>query len=241
MPTLQAIQKAEWGACIPAGEWEIYRDVIKHVRASGVRFAIGGAFGLAAYTNHLRNTKDLDLYVLPADRDKAVGALSAAGMTDYYDQLSYDRRWIYRGWRDNLIVDIIWAMANQRDQIDEEWLDNARAIDCRGEHLLVIAPEEMLWQKLYVMQRDRCDWPDVLNMLGALGGELDWHRLMRRLGPDRPLLGGALSVFKWVCPDRCASIPAWVWQQTGITPPDAAEGQDCRRLGLLDSRPWFHV
>ena len=80
---------------------------------------MGGAFGLGAYTGAWRNTKDLDLYILPPDRDTVVSVLTEAGLDDYYGQLAYDRRRIYRSFTDDIIVDAVRAMANRRALVDE--------------------------------------------------------------------------------------------------------------------------
>ena len=87
-----------------------------------IPFAIGGAFAVATYTGSWRNTKDLDLYVLPESRDRMIGLLTRLGLEDYYQTLAYDRWWIYRATADDTIVDLIWAMANHRAQIDELWM-----------------------------------------------------------------------------------------------------------------------
>ena len=96
----------------------------------------------------------------------------------------------------------------------------------------------MLWQKLYVMQRERCDWPDVLNLIYAVGARLDWRRLLARMGDDWPLLAGVLSVYDWLCPERAAQLPGWVRDRFGM----AAAGPCSRsRADLLDRRPWFPI
>ena len=46
-------------------------------------------------------------------------------------------------------------MANHRAQVDEMWLDSGQSIELEGEYFPVIPPEETLWTKLYVLQRDR--------------------------------------------------------------------------------------
>jgi len=61
-------QEIAWIDVIPADQWPLYRQAIQAVRRAGIRFLVGGGFGLAAYTGRWRNTKDMDLYVLPADR-----------------------------------------------------------------------------------------------------------------------------------------------------------------------------
>lgn len=203
---------------------------------------LAGAFSLATYTGHWRNTKDLDFYVLPEDREVMVKALTHAGFTDYYHQVPYVQHWIYRAWKHDCIVDIIWAMANQRAQVDAAWFERAPEITVRGERLAVVPPEELLWCKLYVMQRDRCDWPDVMNLVHSVGDELDWEHLVHRLEGDVPLLAGLLNVYRWLCPGApLRNLPSVL---NDATPSQASrnghvqrEGQS--RIELLDTRPWF--
>ena len=68
-----------WAAAISEEEWGLYRRAIEALRKSDLRFMLGGGFGLAAYTGRWRDTKDIDFYIHPADRDVAVAALTRAG------------------------------------------------------------------------------------------------------------------------------------------------------------------
>lgn len=235
-----AAAQVEWGQRIPDPEWEVYHTAIRTARELGIPFAFGGAFALAAYTGSLRNTKDFDFYVRPENRDAMVRALTAAGLEDYFGRLAYDRSWIYRGSRDDIIVDVIWAMANQRALVDEEWLTQGPEVTIRGERLRPIPVEELIWSKLYVLQRERCDWGDVFNLLDAQASAVDWKRLLGRLGEDGPLLAGALSVFAWLVPDRVDHVPADVWSRLGVSAPGREPPSEfAARVTLLDSRPWF--
>jgi hypothetical protein len=226
---------------IPDEQWEVYRRVIREARALGVRFAFGGAFATACYTGQLRNTKDFDFYILPADLDAMKRAMSIAGLQDYYEQLSYDRSWIYRASREDIIVDAIWAMANHRTVVDERWVTDGPEVTIRGEPLRAIPVEELIWSKLYVLQRERCDWGDVFNLMEAQAEAMRWNHLVDRMGEDIPLLAGALAVFSWLAPHRVSSIPQSVWSRAGLRAPPAAGGADLSltRANLLDSRPWF--
>src|SRR6185437_3416515 len=130
-----------------------------------------------------RNTKDLDLYVGPAHKDEMIELLSALGFRDYYDEKPYDRWWIYRAVKDGTIIDVIWAMANHRQQIDDLWMSGPE-VTLRGRRMKVLPAEAMLWDKLYIMQRERCDWGDVLNLMYAAGPSVDWEMLLGRIGED---------------------------------------------------------
>jgi hypothetical protein len=232
---------ALWASDIPESQWRVYRRVLEEARTAGIRVAFGGAFALAAYTGELRNTKDFDLYVLPEDRHAMTQAMTRAGLADYYEQVPYDRAWIYRATQGESVVDAIWAMANLRALVDQDWLTLGPELDLRGERVRPIPPEELIWSKLYVLQRDRTDWPDVLNLIDALAPRLDWDRLIARLGPDLPLLAAALSLFAWLAPAQAARIGPNVWSAAGVRPPaPAPDGHASRaRADLFDSRRWF--
>jgi hypothetical protein len=170
-----------------------------------------------------------------------IQAMARAGLADFYEQVPYDRAWIYRATQGETIVDAIWAMANLRTHVDEDWLTLGPELDVRGERVRPIPAEELIWSKLYVLQRDRADWPDVFNLIDALAPRLDWDRLIARMGADLPLLAAALTVFAWLSPARAAGIPPQVWGAVGARPPEPAQERHVSRAraDLLDSRPWF--
>jgi hypothetical protein len=226
---------------IPDEQWNVYQRAIREARGLGVRFAVGGAFATALYTGQLRNTKDFDFYILPADIERMKRAMAAAGLQDYYEQLPYDPSWIYRGSHGDIIVDAIWAMANHRASVDERWVTQGPEVTIRGELLRALPAEELIWSKLYVLQRERCDWGDVFNLMEAQAEAMRWNHLVDRMGEDIPLLAGALAVFSWLAPHRVSSIPQSVWSRAGLRAPPAAGGADLSltRANLLDSRPWF--
>ncbi len=201
---------------------------------------IGGGFGLAVYTKHWRRTKDMDFYVLPDERHALIAALEQEGFLDLYDKLSYDRGWIHRSIRDGVIVDIIWSMANRRAEVDEQWFTHATQVNLRGEALQIIPPEELLWCKTYILQRDRSDWPDIFNLLYAVGPSLKWEHLLARFESDVPLLKALLTVFDWVCPNRAARFPSELREQLQLPQPSLiTEEEQKQRVKSLDMRAWF--
>lgn len=230
----------DWASGITDDEWEVYQSAIIALRRAGVPFMLGGGFAHAAFTGRWRNTKDIDFYTLPSDRDLAVKALTAAGFDDYYSTLAYDRAWIYRSVKRGVIVDIIWAMANQRAQVDAIWLERAGRISIRGEQIHLLPIEEFAWCKMYIVQRDRCDWIDVLNLFYCNGPGIDWDHLILRLGPDVPLLRSLLTLYAWLHPERASLLPEDLLDRLGLRPPvldDADKWRD--RVRFLDSRQWF--
>jgi hypothetical protein len=115
-----------------------------------------------------------------------------------------------------------------------------------GERLPLIAPEEYLWAQLYIIQRDRTGWPDILNLVASIGPALDWAHILERVAADWPLLSAALSTFAWLSPSRAAALPPWLWDHLHLERPHefhfpeaSGSATDGRRAALLDSRPWF--
>jgi hypothetical protein len=230
-----------WMRLVPDEQWAVYLSALDAARETNTRHLLGGAFGLAGYTGRWRNTKDLDLYILPEQRQQLIAALQERAFVDLHEQLPYDRGWIYRATRDGIIVDLIWAMANRRAEVEPSWFAHSRPIRLRGEELQLIPAEELLWCKLYVLQRDRSDWPDLLNLLYAAGPHLDFARLMGRLQNDAPLFAAVLHVFTWLCPSRAAQLPKkWVDRFREADPGQTSDPRvEIERIRLLDSRPWF--
>jgi hypothetical protein len=239
--SMEYIPRIDWEALIPEDEWRCYKSVIDELRERGIRFAIGGGMAFSEYANRIRNTKDLDLYIFPWERDQAVDAAFAAGFEDYYEQSPYDRSWIFRSFKDPVIVDLIWTAPNHRMNVDPRWLTRGRDVLIRGTRLNLIPPEELIWAKLFVLQKDRCDWPDILNILDHMGHLLDWRHLIDRIGNDAPLLGGVLSAFRWLSPEKAAKLPSWIWHFVGLTREwNEMSAEDAlQRAPVLDYRDWF--
>jgi len=221
--------------CTSEEQWSVYQRVIADFRASGIPFAVGGGLAVGVYTGLWRDTKDIDLYVLRKDVDCAKEILNRAGLVDYYSRLPYDRAWIYRSVHDKTIVDVIFSMANHKADVDETWIMGGPEVTIRGETFRIVPPEEMIWAKLYVLQKDRCDWPDVFNMIYAQHEQLDWGHLVARLGSDAALLRSVLTVFGWLCPKLTRRLPRWLWEETE----NPATETSLRPADLLDRRNWF--
>ncbi len=228
-----------WSPKFPPDEWPVYREVIEAAQRERIPFALGGAFSLGFHVGAFHGTKDLDLYVLPAYRKRMIALVTRLGYQDYFDQAPYDRHWIYRATAGGMIVDLIWSMANRRAPIDKWWLSGPE-VDILGTSIRVLPAEVLLWDKLYIMQKERCDWPDVMNLLHFRGKQLDWEALLQSLGEDRPLLAGALSVFGWLSPGIAREFPKWVWEKLQLPAPGGPRIRtNPRHAALLDRRPWY--
>lgn len=224
---------------IPDDQWAIFGPAIRAVRALDVPFAIGGGLAISLYTGQWRNSKDIDLYVLPHHRDRVIEAVLATGLRDLHDEQPYDRAWIFRATRDGVIVDVMWALANGAGDVEPGWLVRGGCADVRDETLRLLAPEDMFWSKVHVLQRDRCDWPDLLNLLYTTGPQFDWTRVLQRMAGHERLLASILSLFAWIAPGRARLLPDALWRRLHLEPPSSGEPRCDERVRLLDTRDWF--
>src|SRR5207247_8076460 len=71
-----------------------------------------------------------------------------------------------------------------------------------------IAPvEELLWQKAFIMERERYDGADIAHILLACADRLHWDRLLTRFAEHWRLLFGYLILFGFIYPSEGHRIP----------------------------------
>jgi hypothetical protein len=215
----------------------LFQDVIRKALVRGLRFAVGGSLAMAYATGIPRPSEDLDIYVLRDEKEPMIQLLAEMEFLEY-TAVPYDHTWVYRLHRETMIVNVIWAMANHRAQVDLEWLLRGSLVDLGTERFRLIPVEEMIWSKLYVLQRDRCDWPDVFNLIHAAADRIDWDHLLNRVQSDAPLLYAALEIYCWLKPDSWLKFPVWL-RGSIRHPGEQNGGLTQRRANLLDARPWF--
>jgi hypothetical protein len=219
----------------------VYGQLLDAAARSGLRLAIGGGLALSAYSGYVRNTKDMDLYVVEPDQKKLMKLMAEQGFAEY-NAVDYDPTWSFRGTRRGFVVDLLWRMLNGRGAVDEVWTSQGWELTVRGVKLRLIPPEELVWSKLYILRRERSDWPDILNIIYAQGPELDWERLLSRVGEDWPVMTSLMSLFCWMCPGRAAELPAFIWPRMGMDlrpPTEDGALKDRTRTTLFRADDWF--
>lgn len=241
--TPESLPQVPLSAADPAERLELFGRLCGRARRKRVPFLIGAGYAAAAYTGQPRVARDLDLYVLRSDRERMIDILDREGLEDLFPRKPYDRGWIYRGVLGDSIVDVIWTFANYRTEVRPDWFTRGPEVLFAGERVKLIPAEELIWTKLYVLQRDRTDWPDVLNLVHAVGPSLDWSHMADELQGDIALLRAIMAVFLWISPGRAQQIPACAWDILDLSQPPAGEQPDTdwRHVQLIDSRPWYLV
>jgi len=72
----------------------------------------------------------------------------------------------------------------------------------------ILRPEEIIATKAYIANRDRYDGADILHMIRALQGEVDWERLVELLEGDEEIVLWHLVLFAHVYPMHREWLPA---------------------------------
>jgi len=220
-------------------ECEWFPRAVQALVREDVPFLMAGGFGLYHYTGFWRGTKDIDVLVLPQDREAAIQVIQAVGYRDMYDEEPYDREWIFRGIRNGVIFDIIWQLANKEDDIDRGWFARSVPASFLGAPVQVVSPADLCWMKLFVFQRKRCDWPDIINIIRGTQGNLDWARLLKQVGPHWRLLVALVEIYDWLCPTDRPFIPASFRDALEDLRRRNADRDRACRHDLFDTRPWL--
>src|ERR1700737_4788081 len=130
-------------------------------------YVVSGTFALHEHTGIWRDTKDLDLFVTPESIPRICDALECAGFrTEIHDPV-----WIAKCWRGEYFVDLITGMSNAVMQVDQSWIDRGTSSEVLGIPARVLAPEELIASKIFVLRRERFDGSDIAHVIFALGGK----------------------------------------------------------------------
>lgn len=186
---------------------EIYTQALRALKDSGVNFMLGGAFAVYHYTGWWRSTHDMDVYVTVDQLDAAKSALAAAGFEDLGEQAKGDREWIYHAGKNSIIIDVIYRFANLANYVQPDWFTRAPKGRFLDIDVLFLPLEELIWVKIFVINRHRCDWPDIMRVIRAQCRNLNWDRLIDMLGEHWLLLEGLICVFDWTNPGSMDCIP----------------------------------
>jgi hypothetical protein len=196
-------------SCTPPRHYAFYRQALLALQAARIPFLVGGAYAFARYVGITRDTKDFDIFVQPHECTRALEVLYAAG---YRTDLTFPH-WLGKAMYGDGCIDIIFSAGNGIARVDETWFTYAITDEVLGIAVQLCPPEEMLWSKAYVMERERYDGADIMHLLRACGERLDWPRLLKRFGAHWRVLLSYLILFGFVYPDKQAHIPLWVMQE----------------------------
>jgi hypothetical protein len=226
----------------------LYRQAILALQQADIPFLVGGAFALRHFAGIARNTKDFDIFVRPVDRDRALKALAAHG---YRTEVTFDH-WLGKARCDDDVIDVIYRSGNGISEVDEAWFEHAREVEIFGVRTKLCPPEETIWSKAFIQERERFDGADIAHILRVMAPTLDWRRLIDRFGAHWRVLSSHVVLFGFIYPSERDRIPAWVIEElsarlldeTSAVPPCERVCNGTllsRRQYLSDIQDWGYV
>jgi predicted nucleotidyltransferase len=226
-------------ARVKGGPDEFHRKSMAALQDAKVPFLVGGAYVVEAYSGVSRRSKDFDLYVRPHHVDPAMRALARAG---YKTEKTFPH-WLAKAGRGREYIDLIFRAGNGLCEVDDSWFERVQEAELLGLRVKLCAPEEMIWMKAYIMERERFDGADIAHILQSCAEKLDWAHLVRRFGSDWRVLLSHLVLFGYIYPSERGKIPATVMNDliARLRNEEPAAGSDRLCRGTLLSRKQYLV
>lgn len=191
------------------GELDARADALRALTAAHVPFVVAGAYAFFEYTGIFRDTKDLDVFLRRRDLEPALDALEEAGFTPHLE----DPLWIAKAFRGEWFVDLIFSSGNGVAVVDDLWFAHARRSEVMGVPVLLAPPEDIIWSKAFVCERERFDGHDIANLFRAVGHDMDWDRLLARFGDHWEVLLSHLVMYRFSFPSDRSQVPRWVMDE----------------------------
>jgi hypothetical protein len=181
-----------------------YRRAIELLRSNDIPFLLGGAYALCVYTGLARHTKDIDFFLRAADVDRT---LALFGQHGFRAEKTFPH-WLAKIHCGENFADLIYAAGNGLCEVDDSWFKRAQAEEFLRQPVKVIAPEEIIWMKAFIQERERFDGGDIVHLIQSCAESIDWEHLRNRFGEDWRVLYGHLVFFGYVFPSERHRVPA---------------------------------
>ena len=180
-----------------------HRRALQLLARLDIPFLVGGGHALRHYTGDVRGTKDLDVFVRRNDALVLLEALARAG---FETDLTFPH-WLGKARIDGDCIDVIYSSGNGLAEVDDQWFSHSHPATVLGVPVRLCPPEEMIWSKAFIMERERYDGADISHLIRARQGRLDWYRLVRRFGPHWRVLLSHLVLFGFIYPGEVEAVP----------------------------------
>ncbi|WP_424356833.1 nucleotidyltransferase [Methanocella sp. MCL-LM] len=185
---------------ISDNNFRIYREAAAVMEANNVPYVVGGGIAVMAF-GRLRDTKDIDFYILADHQDLALHHLANAG---YEVDHMRDVGWLAKAFKEGLTIDFILENVGGL-QTDQETLSRGTRRMIGKYEFTIMSPEDLIIRKIMAMRSDRNDWFDCISVLSRSYMYFDWdyyYRLAKRVNLER-----ALSFLLYVRSDREHVVP----------------------------------
>lgn len=219
---------------------QFYIEVLCLLNQSNMPYLVGGAYALTELSGIERHTRDLDLFVRKEDAKEVLKTFTRAG---YKSEMTYSH-WLGKAFKGENFIDVIFSSGNGIADVDDQWFERARESEVFGVPVKLCPPEEMIWSKGFIMERERFDGADVAHLIHACSDSLDWDHLLKRFGKHWRVLLAHVILFGFIYPGEKHKVPDQVmkdlWHRLEN---DSAQPQDNEMLcqGPVLSREQYLV
>jgi hypothetical protein len=144
------------------------------LRDAEIPFVLAGSVAVYAHggpdTDH-----DVDFLVRPADADRALEALRAAGFHTHKPP----EGWLYKALDPaGAMIDVIFCPAT--GPVDDTLLERADVVEVHAIHVPVLSPTDVLASKLLALREHNLDYAPMLEIARSLREQIEWDELRER-------------------------------------------------------------
>jgi hypothetical protein len=149
------------------------RLAVSTLRDAAVPFALGGSFAAWARGGP-KPYNDLDLMIKPDDAERALRALSEAGMRTEKPP----EEWLFKAWCEGVMIDLIFHPAGL--EVNDEVLARADSIDVFAIDTPVMTLEDVVQTKLVALDEHSLDYSALIGIARSVREQIDWRELYAR-------------------------------------------------------------
>jgi hypothetical protein len=143
------------------------------LREADIPFLLGGS--LASWARGGPETRhDLDLMIKPEDVERALEALTAAGMKPERPP----EEWLVKAWDGDTLVDLIYYPKGL--PVDDEVIARGEELAVLGMEIRVMALEDVMATKLMALTEHSLRFEGLLQIARALREQIDWETVRAR-------------------------------------------------------------
>jgi hypothetical protein len=143
------------------------------LREAGIPFLLGGS--LASWARGGPETRhDLDLMIKPEDVERALEALSAAGMRPERPP----EEWLVKAWDGDTLVDLIYCPKGL--PMDDDVIARGQDLSVLGMEIRVMALEDVMATKLMALTEHSLRYEGLLQIARALREQIAWDVVRTR-------------------------------------------------------------
>nr|ABP46856.1 conserved hypothetical protein [Mycolicibacterium gilvum PYR-GCK] len=168
---------------------EALRRAASALKADGPPFALAGSYALWVH-GAPEPVHDVDFVVAEHDAEAAAATLSKAG----FDIRRPPEEWLFKAAFSvdgPVLIDVLHQI--NRVPVDAELIERAEVTDVLALTIPVLAPTEVVTQKLRALHEHHCDFEKLFGPVRAVREQLDWAQL-RRATAENPFAVAFLSL-----------------------------------------------